>query len=188
MPYYGSHGYLACLCGPPDEASILSGLAKVTAGVREAGDVDEAQRERAGIEKRLRDLEEKVGGGAGRGARARTGRVAGMEGVVGRPVVSAAEGQLQLRAAEGAEGCIEMGSQRWRQSTERACTPGLGVRTQRRRRRQPLCLRLKYCAMRWTSVVINLYRCTDSTCRQCLPIPGSPSSAAPAGEAACGCG
>lgn len=43
-----------------DEASILSGLAKVTAGVREAGDVDEAQRERAGIEKRLRDLEEKV--------------------------------------------------------------------------------------------------------------------------------
>ncbi len=47
-----------------DEASILSGLAKATAGVREAGDVDEAQRERAGIEKRLRDLEEKVGVGA----------------------------------------------------------------------------------------------------------------------------
>ncbi|KAG2498961.1 hypothetical protein HYH03_003150 [Edaphochlamys debaryana] len=43
-----------------DEEVIMASLAKATAAVREPADADTAQRERAGVEKRLRDLEDKV--------------------------------------------------------------------------------------------------------------------------------
>ncbi|GIL70757.1 hypothetical protein Vretimale_3842 [Volvox reticuliferus] len=43
-----------------DEATILAGLARATNQVREASEVDNAQREKTTVEKRLKDLEEKV--------------------------------------------------------------------------------------------------------------------------------
>ncbi|EFJ50952.1 hypothetical protein VOLCADRAFT_103748 [Volvox carteri f. nagariensis] len=43
-----------------DEATVLAGLTRATNQVRDAADVDAAQREKANVEKRLKDLEEKV--------------------------------------------------------------------------------------------------------------------------------
>lgn len=43
-----------------DEATILGGLSRATNQVRDVVDIDVTQREKVNVEKRLKDLEEKV--------------------------------------------------------------------------------------------------------------------------------